>query len=132
MTFSQALQTIRKHWKVLPHESKVSHEAVWIRIPPEDAAEVYEEWVGVRGDGSLVWTYTSGYGYGEGTQETERRKEVQVLQCERKGMPKRWKEAILAFADTVQPGSHPAPRSAPSQKATGSRTRPRGHPDMRA
>jgi len=82
MTFSQALQTIRKHWKVLPHESKVSHEAVWIRIPPEDAAEVYEEWVGVRGDGSLVWAYTSGYGYGEGTQETERRKEVQVLQCD--------------------------------------------------
>ena len=54
MTFSQALQTIRKHWKVLPHESKASHEAVWIRIPPEDAAEVYEEWVGMRGDGSLV------------------------------------------------------------------------------
>jgi hypothetical protein len=57
MTFSQALQTIHKHWKVLPHESNASHEAVWIRIPPEDAAEVEEEWVGMRGDGSLVWAY---------------------------------------------------------------------------
>ena len=26
MTFSQALQKIHKHWKVLPHESKASHE----------------------------------------------------------------------------------------------------------
>ena len=55
MTFSQALQKIRKHWQVSPHESKAGYEAVWIRIPPEDAAEGYEEWVGMRGDGSLVW-----------------------------------------------------------------------------
>jgi len=54
MTLSQALQAIRKRWKVLPHEPKASHEAVWIRMPPEDAAEVYAEWVGMRGDGSLV------------------------------------------------------------------------------
>jgi hypothetical protein len=100
MTLSQALQKIRKHWKVLPHESKASHEAVWIRMPPEDAAEVYEEWVGVRGDGSLVWAYTSGYGYGEGTQATEQLHEVRVLQFDRKAMPKRWKEAMLTFAET--------------------------------
>src|SRR2546425_5150337 len=80
MTLAQALQTIRKHWRVLPHASKDSHEAVWIRIPPEDAAEVYEEWVGMRGDGSLVWAYTSGYGYRNGTQSTEHLQEVTVLQ----------------------------------------------------
>jgi hypothetical protein len=102
MTFSQALQTIHKHWKVLPHESKASHEAVWIRIPPEDAAEVYEEWVGMRGDGSLVWAYSSGYGYSEGTHATEPRHEVKVLQFECKDMPKRWKEALITFAETSQ------------------------------
>jgi hypothetical protein len=42
MSLAQALQTIRKHWRVLPHESTASHEAIWIRIPPEDAAEVYQ------------------------------------------------------------------------------------------
>jgi hypothetical protein len=48
MTFSQVLK-IRKHWQVLPHESKASHEAVWIRIPPtHEAAEVEEEWIGRR------------------------------------------------------------------------------------
>ena len=117
MTLAQALQTIRTHWRVLPHESKASHDAVWIRIPPEDAAEVYEEWVGMRGDGSLVWAYTSGYGYREGTQATAQLHEVQVLQFERKAMPQRWKDALITFADTAQPGSRPvpdhAPRSAP-------------------
>src|ERR1051326_5307241 len=132
MTFSQALQKIRKHWRVLPHAIKEGHEAVWIRIPPEDAAEVYEEWVGMRGDGSLVWAYTSGYGYGEGRQATGQLHEMQVLEFERKDMPQRWKEALITFADTVQPishsGSDPAPRSAPSQRARGSRLSPQCHP----
>ena len=113
MTLSQALQTIRKHWKVLPHESKDGHEAVWIRIPPEDAAEVYAEWVGMRGDGSLVWAYTLGYGYGEGTQEPVSRKEVQVLQCDRRDIPQRWNDALITFAETAQPGSHPVSDPAP-------------------
>jgi hypothetical protein len=102
MTFSQALQTIRKRWKGLPHASKASHEAVWIRMPPEDAAEVEEEWVGMRGDGSLVWAYASGYAYRKGHPETERRKEVTVWQVERKDMPQRWKEAMITFAATSQ------------------------------
>jgi len=117
MSLAQALQTIRKHWRVLPHESKASHEAIWIRIPPEDAAEVYEEWVGMRGDGSLVWAYTSGYGYRDGTHATEHLQEVKVLQFDRKDMPKRWQEALITFAETAQPSSCPvpdhAPRSAP-------------------
>jgi hypothetical protein len=100
MTFSQALQKIRTHWKVLPPERKASHEAVWIRMPPADAAEVEEEWVGMRGDGSLVWAYTLGSGYGEGTQEPASRKEVQVLPCDRKDMEQRWKEAIITCAET--------------------------------
>jgi hypothetical protein len=86
-------------------------------MPPADAAEVDEAWVGMRGDGSLVWAYTSGFGYGDGTQETARRNEVRVLQFERKDMPQRWKDALITFADTVQPVSRPvpvpAPRSAP-------------------
>ena len=113
MTFSQAMQTVHKHWKVLPHEHKESHEAVWIRIPPEDAAEVYEEWVGMQGDGSLVWAYTSGYDYRDGTQVTEQLHEVTVLQFERKDMPQRWKEALTTFAETAQPGSHPVSDPAP-------------------
>jgi hypothetical protein len=101
MTLSQALHKLRKHWSVLPHESKASHEAVWIRLPPpEDVSDVEEEWVGMRGDGSLIWAYTLGYGYGEGTQEPASRKEVQVLQCDRTDMEKRWKEAIITFAET--------------------------------
>ena len=136
MTLFHALHTIRKRWKVLPHERKASHEAVWIRMPPEDAAEVYEEWVGMRGDGSLVWAYTSGYGYGEGTQAMEPLHEVTVLQCDRKDMPQRWKDALITFAATAQPvarpGSHPAPRSAPSQKARGNRLSPRCHPGRHA
>jgi len=102
MTLARALQTIRKHWRVLPHESKASHEAVWIRIPLEDAAEVYEEWVGMRGDGSLVWAYTSGYGYSDGKHAPENLQEVTVLQFDRKDMPKRWKDALITFAETSQ------------------------------
>jgi hypothetical protein len=113
MTLSQALQKIRKHWRVLPHEIKEGHEAVWIRIPPEDAAEVYEEWVGMRGDGSLVWAYTSGYSYREGTQVTEQLHEVTVLEFDRKDMPKRWKDALTTFAETAQPSSRPIPDPAP-------------------
>ena len=136
MTFSQALQTIRKRWKVLPHERKEDREAVWIRMPPEDAAEVSEEWVGMRGDGSLVWAYTSRYGYRESTQATEQRHEVQVLQFDRKDMPQRWKDALITCAATTQPvarpGSHPPPRSAPSQQARGSCLSPRCHPGRHA
>jgi len=113
MTLAQALQTIRKHWRVLPHERKVSHEAVWIRIPPEDAAKVYEEWVGMRGDGSLVWAYTFGYGYGEGMHATENLHEVQAWQCDRRDMPQREKAALIMFADTVQPISRPVLHSTP-------------------
>ena len=100
MTFSQALQKIRTHWQVLPHESKASHEAVWIRIPPEDAAEAEEEWVGIRGDGSLVWAYASGYASRDGNPETTSRTEVQVWQFDRKDMPKPWKAAMITFAQT--------------------------------
>jgi hypothetical protein len=69
-------------------------------MPPEDAAEVEEEWVGVRGNGALVWAYTSGYGYREGTHVIESLQEVKILQFERKDMPKRWKEALITFAET--------------------------------
>ena len=103
MTLAHALQKIRKHWKVLPHASKASHEAVWIRIPPTDeASEVEEEWIGMRGDGSLVWAYTSWYASREGDPETESLKEVKVLQFDRKDMPKRWKDALITFAETSQ------------------------------
>ena len=101
MTFSQALPTIRKHWKVLPHESKASHEAVWIRIPPTDeASEGEEEWIGMQGDGLLVWAYASGYASSNGNPETENLQEVQVWQFDRKDMPKPWKEAMITFAET--------------------------------
>ena len=56
----------------------------------------------MRGDGSLVWAYTSGYGYGDGKQETASLQEVKVLQCDRKDMPKQWKEALITFAETSQ------------------------------
>jgi hypothetical protein len=101
MTFSQALQTIHKHWQVLPHESKEGHEAVWIRIPPTDeASEGEEEWVGMRGDGSLVWAYASGLVSRDSNPETASRKEVQVWQFDRKDMPKSWKAALITFAET--------------------------------
>jgi hypothetical protein len=100
MTLSRALQTIRKHWQVLPHESKDGHAAVWIRMPPEDAAEVSAEWVGMRSDGSFIWAYTLGYGYGEGTQEPASCQEVQVLQCDRRDIPQRWHAALITFAAT--------------------------------
>lgn len=101
MTFSQALQTIRKHWKVLPHAIKEGHDAVWIRIPPTDeTSEGDEEWIGMRGDGSLVWAYASGFVPSDSNPETARRTEVQVWQFDRKDMPKSWKEALITFAAT--------------------------------
>ena len=100
MTFSQALHKIHKHWQVLPHERKASHEAVWIRMPSEDAAEVEEEWVGMRGDGSLVWAYASGFVPRDSNPETTSRTEVQVWQFDRKDMPKPWKAALITFAET--------------------------------
>ena len=101
MTLAQALQTIRKHWRVLPHAIKGSHEAVWIRIPPTDeASEADEEWIGMRGDGSLVWAYASGLVARESNPETASRTEVQVWQFDRKDMPKPWKAALITFAQT--------------------------------
>jgi hypothetical protein len=101
MTCSQALQKIRKHWKVLSHAIKESHEAVWIKIPPMDeTSEVDEEWIGMRGDGSLVWAYASGCVYRDGKQEIGSVHEVKVWQFDRKDMPKPWKEAMITFAET--------------------------------
>ena len=103
MTLSQALHKLRKHWRGLPHESKDSHEAVWIRIPPpEDGSEVEEEWVGMRGDGSLVWAYTSGCVYSDCKHEIGSVHEVKVWQFDRKDMPKQWKAAMITFAETSQ------------------------------
>ena len=101
MTFSQALHTVHKHWQVLPHERKASHEAVWIRIPPTDeVSEGEEEGVGMRDDGSLVWAYASGFVHRESNPETASRTEVQVWQFDRKDMPKQWKAALITFAET--------------------------------
>ena len=102
MTFAQALQKIRTHWRVLSHASKEGHEAVWLRIPPTDATcEGDEEWIGMRGDGSLVWAYASGFVPRESHPETASRQEVQVWQFDRKDMPKSWKVALITFAETA-------------------------------
>ena len=101
MTLTRALQKIRTRWKVLPHERKAGHDAVWIRIPPtEEESEADEEWIGMRGDGSLVWAYASGFVPRESHPETGRLKEVQVWQFDRKDMPKPWKAAIMTFAES--------------------------------
>jgi hypothetical protein len=99
MTFAQALQKIRTHWRVLSYASKEGHEAVWLRIPPTDETfEGDEEWIGMRGDGSLVWAYASGFVPRESHPETASRQEVQVWQFDRKDMPKSWKVALITFA----------------------------------
>ena len=69
-------------------------------MPPADAAEVDEAWVGMRGDGSLVWAYASGFVPRDSNPETTSRTEVQVWQFDRKDMPKPWKAALITFAET--------------------------------
>ena len=96
-----SLQKIRTHWRVLSHASKEGHEAVWLRMPPTDETfEGDEEWIGMRGDGSLVWAYASGFVPRGSNPETASRKEVQGGQCDRKDMPKSWKAALITFAQT--------------------------------
>jgi hypothetical protein len=98
MTLTQALHKIHQYWQALPHASKASHEAVWIRIPPTDEL-VEEEWVGIEGDGTVVWAYASGCASAHGPQETESDAEIKVLQCNRKDIPQPWQAAIIRFAD---------------------------------
>ena len=59
-----------------------------------------EEWIGMRGDGSLVWAYASGFVPRDSNPETTSRTEVQVWQFDRKDMPKPWKAALITFAET--------------------------------
>jgi hypothetical protein len=99
MTIGEALIKIKKDWASYPHDAKDGHEAVW--IAKDDIAgdyEVDEEWVGMKGDGSLIWAYASGCSCWSGDYKTQNEKTVKAFKLNHNVAPEIWEEAIIKFA----------------------------------
>lgn len=101
MTIEKALKKIQKNWASYPHDIKDNQEAVW--IAKDDIAgsyEVDEEWIGMKGDGSLVWAYASGCSCWDGTYESQNEKTVKAFRLNHNIAPEKWEEAIIKFAES--------------------------------
>lgn len=101
LTYKQALAKIEKNWSKLPHDIKNGHEAVW--IANSDIAgsyEVDEEWIGMKGDGTLIWAYASGCSCWSGDYDTAVEKTIKSFKLNHKWTPDEWEEKIIKFAET--------------------------------
>lgn len=110
-TINGALKRIKDMWSELPHETREGHEAVWIATSDKaDSYEVDEEWIGMKGDGSLVWAYASGCSCWDGDYDTDIIKDIKVFEFTHKEMAEGWKDAIIAFANGTMGEAHDIPR----------------------
>lgn len=101
MTIDTALEKIKENWASYPHDSKNGHEAVWIaKDDMADSYEVDEEWIGMKGDGSLVWAYASGCSCWDGDYESQNEKTVKAFKLNHQIAPEKWEEAIIKFAES--------------------------------
>ena len=99
MTLTEALKRIKTNWSKLPHEIKDGSEAVWIADYNAGSYEVDEEWIGMKGDGSLIWAYASGCSCWDGTYNSKPIPTLKSFQFNVKEMSKDWKNAIIRFAE---------------------------------
>lgn len=103
MNIDEALKKIKENWASYPHDSKDGHKAVW--IVKDDIAypyEVDEEWIGMKGDGSLVWAYASYCSCWSGDYETQIGKTIKAFKLNHQVAPEKWEEAIIKFAESDQ------------------------------
>ena len=99
MTLKEAIKKIVKNWDKYPHEIKDGSEAVWIaKSDIAGSYEVDEEWIGIKGNGSLIWAYASGCSCWGGEYETKIEKTVKAFPLNHKWSAKEWEEKIIAFA----------------------------------
>ena len=100
MNIKQAQKKIKENWATYPHDTKGDHEAVWIaKSDIAGSYEVDEEWIGMKGDGSLVWAYASGCSCWGGDYDTAVAKEIKAFDLTHKIPPKEWEKAIISFAE---------------------------------
>jgi len=103
MTYKQALRHIVDNWAKYPHEVKDGHEAVWVANSDiADSYEVDEEWIGIKGDGSLVWAYASGCSCWDGNYDTKVEKTVKAFTLNHKWQPEEWEQKIIEFGQKGQ------------------------------
>lgn len=101
MTLQEAIKKIVKNWDKYPHEIKDGHEAVWVAKSDQSASyEVDEEWIGIKGNGSLVWAYASGCSCWDGNYNTKVEKTIKAFVLDHKWKPEEWEEKIIKFAGT--------------------------------
>lgn len=90
---------IHNNWGTYQHDRKDGHEAVWIaRSEIAGSYEVDEAWIGMKGDGSLVWAYASGCSCWDGRYETKVEKTVKAFTLDHKHTPQERAEKIITFA----------------------------------
>ena len=98
MTLNQALKKIHNNWGTYQHDIKDGHEAVWIaKSEIAGSYEVDEEWIGMKGDGSLVWAYASGCSCWDGRYDTKVEKTVKAFTLDHKHTPQEWEEKMAPF-----------------------------------
>jgi hypothetical protein len=103
MELQQAIKKILDNWNNLHREVKDGHEAVWVaKSDIADSYEVDEEWIGVKGNGDLVWAYASGCSCWDGDYDTAVEKTVKVFNLNHKWSPEEWEEKIIKFAESNQ------------------------------
>lgn len=100
MKIKQALEKIRENWGSYEHDNKGGHEAVWMaKDGIAGSYEVDEEWIGMKGDGSLVWAYASGCSCWDGDYESKVEKTVKAFLLRHDRPPEDWEAAIIKFAE---------------------------------
>lgn len=101
MTYKQALDEIKRNWSKYDHDVKDNNEAVWIaKSDIADSYEVDEEWVGMKGDGTLIWAYASGCSCWDGEYETKPIKTLKTFSFTHNHLPEEWEKRIIEFAKT--------------------------------
>lgn len=101
MTYKQALKKIQKEWATYPHDTKGGHEAVWMaKSDIAGSYEVDEEWIGMKGDGSLVYAYASGCSCWDGNYDCTCYAEgIKIVKFAHKHGVEEWEKAIIEFAE---------------------------------
>lgn len=101
MNYTQALQKIKENWSSYPHDIKDGHEAVWIaKSDIAGSYEVDEEWIGMKGNGSLVWAYASGCSCWGGEYDTKIGKSLKAFTLNHKRTSEEWRKKIIMFAES--------------------------------
>lgn len=96
---NEDLEWVKENWSRLPHGVKGGHEAVWfVNDDIAGSYEVDEEWVGMKGDGTLVWAYASGCSCWDGEFNAGLiDKDVKAFEFNHKNMPEEFEKQLVDF-----------------------------------